>query len=636
MDFSGTSMLGVSDLSMSRFGSSYGLNRYNRYPNPFFDLSGTYLPKSIKEAFVWCEYYYLTNPIIHAAVTKMAQYPISELAVDSGEEQKKQVLKLCKKIQLRKYLVEFGLDYYGYGSAFATVSFPFKKHLICSKCQTAHYIKGHDTKYEWKNREYYLTCRKCGFKGRANVEDVYIRAADQIRLIRWSPKNITILANPFGGETSITYTPTPALRTHVLTGRRLFIETLPTEMVNAICLNKPFLLTKVYQMKRPAISSESLEGWGCPMIMPALKDAHLRQIMFKGQEAISLDHIVPLRMLSPRMTSPNADPAQMMELDKWAGQIEKELAKWRQDPNYIPIMPFPSEVTGVGGQGRAMMLHQEMRMHAEDMLAGMCVPLEFIYGGMQWSGSNQSIQLLKQQLETYRTDVDEMLEFFFTEIATYMNWPQVKVTLARMKMGDDSQRTMVLSQMNQAGKCSDQTLQIEAGLDPIEEKERLELERADRLTSTRAEQVAMAATGGEAKLVDSRYTAKAQEVLGQYGMLNQQGQTNTAGPSLSGDLMAAITQSPISSGSPGGVSVIQQATTLARNFLKLKESGKYTEANQLLTTIRSKTPNLFGIVLARIQQQESHGHDAEEILSRPMPEIKPPRSPARQVGPEIA
>jgi intein/homing endonuclease len=50
--------------------------------------------------------------------------------------------------------------------------------------------------------------------------------------------------------------------------------------------------------------------------------------------------------------------------------------------NYIPILPLPIGNQTIGGDGKALLMSQEMQMQGEQIIMGMGVPREFLQGGM--------------------------------------------------------------------------------------------------------------------------------------------------------------------------------------------------------------------------------------------------------------
>src|SRR5262249_48943710 len=148
----------------------------------------------------------------------------------------------------------------------------------------------------------------------------------------------------------------------ILMGKRHIIEKIPDIFVDALRRSKTLHFThdNIFHLKRPTIAQKDM-GWGMPLILPVLKDTYYLQVLRKAQEAIAQQHIVPLRLPFPQAGSAPSDPYSTTDLGMWRRRIEAEIAKWRQDPNYMPILPLPIGNETIGGEGKALMLHQEMR-----------------------------------------------------------------------------------------------------------------------------------------------------------------------------------------------------------------------------------------------------------------------------------
>ena len=76
------------------------------------------------------------------------------------------------------------------------------------------------------------------------------------------------------------------------------------------------------------------------MGVPVIKIAYYLQVLRKGQEAIALDHVVPLRILFPQSNA-DTSPYVSVDLSTWRKKVEYEIRMWRQDPNRVSIMPVP-------------------------------------------------------------------------------------------------------------------------------------------------------------------------------------------------------------------------------------------------------------------------------------------------------
>lgn len=489
----------------------YGL----RYPSPFFDVSQQFLPSNVHQLHKWCRYYFLTNPVINVACSKMAEYPVTPLIFETEDKQLHSLYKgLEEHLKLRAFQVEVGLDYFVYGNAFVSVFFPLKKFLVCTKCKTRYRADKNRSKYKWKNNKFFLKC-SCGHEGYADQRDVYVRSVRDVRIVRWNPENIELKHNEVTGKTKYYFKLPRAIVNDIKMGDRDTIETLPLEFIEAAQKNKSLLFSddNIYHLKRPTIAQKD-QGWGTPLIMPLLKDAFYLQVMKKAQESILMEHIVPLRVIFPgQSTGGNEGPYGAYNLTNWKNKVDSEINMWRRDHNYIPVLPVNIGYQQLGGNARALLMYQEMRLVAEQMLAGAGIPVEFIFGGLQWSGSSTSLRALENMFLGYNKQRHELVNgFILKKISAFMQWPEVSSRFDKFKMADDLQRSMFYLQLNQAQKISDRRLIEEIGEDFDLENTRMSEEMKKTLQVQRKMQVAGADIQGEAQLKTSRYQAKAQAI----------------------------------------------------------------------------------------------------------------------------
>lgn len=488
-----------------------------RYPSPFFDVSQQFLPSNVHQLHHWCRYYFLTNPVINAACSKMAEYPVTPLVFETEDPK---LVKLGKELEdqlkLRSFQVEVGLDYFVYGNAFVSLFFPFEKYLVCPKCKERYRAKSNRFRYKWRSGKFYLKKCNCGYQGFAKQQDVYIRSARDIRLVRWNPENINIKYNEITGKAKYYFRLPKSVANDIKLGDHDTIETLPVEFLEAARKRKSLLFTEdnLYHLKRPTIAQKD-QGWGTPLIYPLLKDAFYLQVMKKANESVLMEHIVPMRMIFPgQNTGGNEGPYGSYNLTNWKKKIDAEINMWRRDHNYIPVLPVNIGFQQIGGQGRALLMYQEMRMLAEQMLAGAGIPVEFIFGGLQWSGSSTSLRALENMFLGYNKQRHELVnKFIIGKICSFMRWPKLNSRFDKFKMADDLQRSMFYLQLNQAQKVSDRRLLEEIGEDFDLENIRMKDELKRNLQVQRMMQVAGADVQGEVQLRTSRYQAKSQTLM---------------------------------------------------------------------------------------------------------------------------
>jgi hypothetical protein len=646
-----------------------------KYPSPFFDIAQTYLPTSVKSMLKWCRYYFLTNPIINAVCYKMAEYPLTDLIFDTDNEAlyKRWESLFHSVLNFRKFEVEAGLDYNVYGNAFVSLYFPFVKLLRCKKCGFTKEVN--KQKYTFRDHKFTGECDKCHNHGEFRVQDHYIRSVRDIRLIRWNPEYITIQHNEATGENRYFYTIPPTLANDIRMGKRHVIETVPQVFIEALRQNKALLFSKqnIYHLRRPTIAQKD-KGWGLPMILPVLKQTFYLQILQKAQEAIALEHIVPLRVIYPSSSSASADVYSTVNLSQWRDKIEQELVRWRLDNNYIPILPIPVGQQTLGGDGRALMLAQEFRVWTEQIIAGMGVPVEFAYGGMQFSGSNVSMRMLENHFIVQKSQRKQLVtDFIIPNIAAFLGWTPVDCHYRRFKMADDLQRSAFYLQLNQAGKISDKSLLEDTDWDSRSEAELIAEEQKRTLATQRSQALAQAAIQGESGVVMAKYQGRSmkvqqsmmpdqqatpmdpamtQQMAGVPGQVSpmaegqalntQQGAMNSSGMFDPNAMQASMQQAPQGQqqvmdstqsqlgqapqaqlspeGMPSGVSIDIQG--IAQKIVGWLNQLPDNEKQQELVGLRQNNPQLYSVVLQLLNV--SAGADASSA-QKPQPEVKPPR-----------
>lgn len=634
-----------------------------RYPSPFFDIAHTYMPSSFKSMLRWCRYYYMTNPLINAVVTKMAEYPVTDLLFDTENDslRNKWEYLFHNVFNFKKFEVEVGLDDGCYGNSFISVSFPFHKLLTCKQC--GYTTRSTRQKYTFRDYKFVGTCYRCSSSGEFKVRDHYIRSVRDIRLIRWNPEYLTIQHNEATGESRYYYTIPPTLANDIRMGKRHIVEHVPQIFIEALKKNKALLFGKnsMYHMKRPTIAQKD-KGWGMPMILPVLKDTFYLQVLRKAQEAIAIEHVVPLRLLFPQTGSPEASVYSTVNLTQWRDKIEQEILRWRLDNNYIPLLPIPVGQQTLGGDGRALMLAQEYRVWSEQIVAGMGVPIEFVYGGMSFSGSNVSMRMLENHFVSQREQRKQMItDFVMPLVSAFMGWDTVPCHYKRFKMADDLQRSALYLQMNQAGKLSDKSLLEDMDWDARKEADLIATEQKRVLENQRSQALAQSAIQGEAQLVQMKYQGRAQKMMmesqqppvdpaqaqqmqemgmqaagqpgmmspnsmgamgnAQMGMMNQTGQVPPMDTSAMQQQQPGVAEqagSPLTADQTAQTDLLSVAQQVAGWLNQLPDHEKQAQ----LTQLQTQNPQLYSVVLQMLQSTAGANTNSAAM---PQPEQRPAR-----------
>ncbi len=621
-----------------RGGNLDGRNNTFRYPSAWWDAAHMELPTTVRHLFKWCRYHALVNPLVSSVVRKMATYPITKLLIDEPERDGFDRHRdrwedfLFRTANIQRLQIEIGLDYHTYGNCLISLRFPFHKYLECPICGFKDRIKKLKFRQQWdvRNFDYVLNCPKCGQSGVARVHDHWYRSYRDIRVIRWNPADIILDYNPLTQDPEYAYRIPPKVRARVLKKDRRYLEEIPQVFFKALKHDQPVRLVadNLFHFRAPTPSLESNdEGWGYPPILPALKDSFYLQVLKKANEAIMLEHLIPLDILFPASSDQAANPWMMVNLSDWKRRIEAEIQKWRWDPNYKPILPLPVGYQRVGGNGRSIMPVQEIRAWSEHIIAGMDVPQEFVFGGLSWTGSSVSLRMLENQFLNYRNLQEHFLKHFLVpKVARFMGWREVSLHMREFKMADDMQMKQLLLSMNGMRKISDQTLLAEFGRDALEELKLIEGELRRGLEVAKLDQLYKAAIQGEAQQVLTKFQIEAQkkmqaaqqelqqEAMAQGGPQPgmdanaPQGQPGIAGQPVAGAHSAAAHQ-PMAT-----TNVVEMAEAYARRLVGM-EPG---EREAVLQRMAQQTPQLHQMVLSEMSKQQA-------LAQQPLPEQRPPR-----------
>lgn len=427
------------------------------YPAPYFDPIAMQTLMDPKIMMLWGRYFYDWHPIIHAAINKMVSYPITEFIFDTTEEETiKKYKEIFTAIDLKGILIKMGLDYFVSGNSYFSLLMPFKRMLECPHCRTS--IAASEGKFKLRQKSIIIDCPTCKKSVVAEIKDVTTKEISAIRPILWDPLNMKVNYDETLGMSEYFYSLPSSLTTGIDQGNINLWATYPLYLINAAQSRKYVKLynKKVFHLKRETHSSAYNKGYGQPIISPVLKYLFHLLILLRAQDALSIDQILPWTIISPSSNGA-IDPAGDLNLGQFSGALETEYKHWKANPLRKSIMPVPVNAQILGAQGKALMLTNEIQEITNQILAGMSVPNEFVYGGLQWSGANVSLRMLENQFINYRTMMQEVIDYIIDECHTYFDIPKIKVRMQPFKMADDIAQKDLLLRLVEAGVLSKHT-----------------------------------------------------------------------------------------------------------------------------------------------------------------------------------
>lgn len=581
------------------------------YPTPFLNLSDTQIPKTTSEIFKWCKYFYTFDPLIAGSINALSNFPITEVYFEDKEDtltnDESKMLKTYKrvfyeKINIYKLLVEIGIDYYLYGNCFIFGEMwtnPANKEI------------------EWKS------------------------------MTRLDPSKIIIDYNPVTQEKTFKWQ-LPARIIDIVRKKKPKAEydKIPDIIKEAVVKRGAIVLNSnnIYHFARPTDSMGDNNVWGTPIIANVLKLLMYRNVLRQAQEAIAREHIVPMRIYYLQRT---ADYNPQGDWNATASSFAAELMKSVRDPNHKVVSPVPVNVVNVGGEGRALLLTPEIDQVQNEILAGMNVPREFIFGGVSYSGTSLSLKILENQFITYRLLIKDFLQNFCVKnmAKARKEWCSeddddslITAKLNDLKMQDDVQQKQLILEMNRTGKISDTYVWKMLGLDPDKMKDMLEKEAVDKIeldTKLKLKQL-------DAELIIQKKQLQIQMVMGQYQRTlavanginpdEQAMQTDeqlSQGASLSpgdtqGDnlIESPVEPQPTQEQPPDGSTAQpeEEQATIRNTVMQIRKLPK-DQRDQVIAKLPAEIQKKINILMSELDGAA----DSDKIDMRAMPEQRPPR-----------
>lgn len=633
-----TSSSGSSTSPSTRRYRAAGLNVY---PHPYFDPSSWYIPPTVKEMFRWCQFLFFTNSTIGPIIRKKAAYVITDLIYGTTNVRDREIWKklLEKSLKIKEFEFKMLLDLAVYGNSYCSVIYPFERYLVCPHCQFENLLKNIQWQYDVTG--FIGECKACRSRTHMQEKDKPIRNRSRIRLHRWYPTYIDIRRNPTTGSSTYILRPPKWLKQRLKDPKtnRVFVEDTPKEILKAIRENKnvEFDPDNIYHMKEESISHED-DSFGMPQILNVIKDTWLHQTYKRAQEAIALEHVLPMTMLSPTPGAGDSPPHLNVDLGSWQSRIQNMITNWRRDQNGIFTMPFPVQVSQIRGDAQALSLHNDINQVRQQIAGGLDVPPDFIYGGLTWSGASVTLRVLENLLIGKLSALNSFMEdWLLPRLRRFLRLSPIKIYHSDFKMADDVQQKQIALGLRQTNTISDQTTVEELGFDYSKEEHRKKKEGAKRMDQMENQQIAQAQIQKRMIVIQAQGQAEANEIM-QKSQMKLQSEMGMMAPQI--DPAQVQQQAPQRAQGPMNVlpggsttaTVGQAGDQMPPEMLDMAAESfmKTTPPNEVegtLNILQQTNPMLARAVKQRMTMIQKQTKEIQAL-----PEQKPPtRSPGKAV-----
>ncbi|MEM5810617.1 MAG: hypothetical protein QXP66_01805 [Candidatus Aenigmatarchaeota archaeon] len=460
-----------------------------RYPMQFFNPMSFVAP-DIKSLFKWCEFFALSDPMVQSVIYKASAYPVTDIIVSSKDPKISSLFnEIIEHIELKQICIVANMHLNIYGNAFVTVEMPFSRKLICESCKTQYNIE--DLKRIGLSRDYRFVgiCPKEERQQIFSYKDIYISNLDRLKVVLWNPTFIDIETpfatarpkymynvkeymadklNNYQFDVLLAAPPGEAQEKSFLDSKR-YLSDIPGIFLDALRtgMSAVFNNDLILHAKEPDTPGWN-NVWGKPPLVASLRDLYFYYVIRKSIEVLIKERTLPYRFLFPR--SVTGDPALEINLANMRNEIIKMLREMEFDPNIIGFLPIPYELATIGGDAHALLptLTNILEYLEKRIIVGMGFPLEFAYGGMQWSGSSVSLRMLENLFINRRYMIKNILQFVKRVICitNQIDPSIINLDFSDMRMADDVARQRLLLDLVQNDILPDNVLLEDIGYHP--------------------------------------------------------------------------------------------------------------------------------------------------------------------------
>ena len=305
----------------------------------------------------------------------------------------------------------------------------------CPRCKTSLNAKNamdsNNLKWDASRMTFAGTCPSCNTPDTAwKVKDISSKEIARMNIIKWKPDDIYINSNPITGESEYFYKIPREIRNRIKLGDSNYVTTVPMGIIEAVKTNKDFKFAKgaIHHMKGLSMG-DFVEGFGIPPLLSHYSTVFYMQCLRKANESISLEHMNPLRTIFPQQGAGAGDPIANTNLGNFTSQIKQNMQRFKSDPNHVLIAPIPIGSTTIGGQGKSLLITQELQFAEEQMLMSLGVSRELLSGTTNWTSSAVGLRLLENNLNQYVRKLATFIDWIFEQISGYLSIDKVEVSL---------------------------------------------------------------------------------------------------------------------------------------------------------------------------------------------------------------
>lgn len=582
-----------------------------KFNDPFMLRSNAFIPNDFYTALEFALYLAIHHPNYTQAARRTVAYFITDLSFvgKSGDQGERDDWKdyLTYSLELLDAALIVGMEAELLGNSFVRIHYPFDRYLVDRRNgkfrQYALSAFGDDITFNLDTMTYNVPDPAASHmpydkRPRIDLEFVDRKSHDmsRIRLRRLNPLRMRINMNMISGTTEYIYQFEEVFRSAVRQGTPIHqINETPMDMLKAIKNDQDFKFNPgtIFHLKSDFVSGLSFSGWGIPNILLNYNNLHQVQVLRCINEAVGLDYMLPIRLLSPN-ASPSqggGDIASSVHMGKWNAAIKQLIAHKRQDPTALHTVPFPVTYQELGANGKVLAPVDLMQYQDDKLLDGFGYASEFWHMSTHYQVLPTAIRMFESNWTFLFRGLTRFVRWVSKNILDYLEREQMGIQLTRPSLADDLDLKHLKMSLAAGGEISRATAYRPIGIDdPIEEQKRrqqedLEIQKAVQQEQQKFEREMTLGSGNQ--VVEAMLQAQSAPPPG------------AAMPPGGGGGM------PMGGG--GNVTPLdieQQAEDMAMQLLQIQDVG---ERRKQMMQIKASNPTLYAVVQRKMEDIRQQG-----------------------------
>lgn len=452
--------------------------------NPFFTVANQFLPRNLHDVIRWAKYITMQSPVTTEVIRKLSTYPITDFLVDTKSEKvKEKYQEVFKSFKLKQLLYDIGFEYYTVGNVFVSIYFPIQRSLICPGCKTAYNAKKANF-VAFKKFAFVGTCPACSYSGEFKRQDTKSMHIPDMNLVKWDPTNIVVNHNPITGESEYYYKIPQDIKRRVQQGDKLFVNSVPWGLIEAIRNNQDFKFdsSHIFHLKNVS-AGHSINGVAVPPLISLFPLVYYQATLRKANESISTDYMNPLRVVFPQAQTANSDPVVAISMRSFVGNMTEALKKHKRDKSHVLIAPMPIGYQAVSGEGKNLLVSQEIQQAEESILLSLGVSRELLSGVTNWQSSTVGLRLLQNTMLTYTDQMVDLVNWVMLHVSKYIGIETCDISFVPFKLTDDDSLRQALLQLVATDQAAPSDLYESFGMDYAKVLERQKEDKILKATS---------------------------------------------------------------------------------------------------------------------------------------------------------